>query len=39
MRNPFDKGLEKVLKEDNNLIIFSDMGSVQIDTIERCIVK
>ena len=35
MRNPFDKGLAKVSKEDNELIIFSDMGSGQIDTIEK----
>jgi len=35
MRNPFDKGLEKVSKEDNDLIIFLDMGSGQIETIEE----
>jgi len=35
MRNPFDKGLERVSKEDNKLIIFLDMGSGQIDTIEK----
>ena len=35
MRNPFDKGLDRVLKEDNELIIFSDMGSGQINTIEK----
>jgi RecJ-like exonuclease len=35
MRNPFDKGLERISKEDNDLIIFSDMGSGQIDTIEK----
>lgn len=35
MRNPFDKGLERVSKEENNLIIFTDMGSGQIDTIEK----
>ncbi len=35
MRNPFDKGLEKVSKEDNELIIFLDMGSGQIETIEE----
>ena len=35
MRNPFDKGLAKVSKEENNLIIFSDMGSGQIATIEK----
>jgi RecJ-like exonuclease len=35
MRNPFNKGLEKLLKEDNEIIIFSDMGSGQIETIEK----
>ena len=35
MRNPFDKGLERVSREENNLIIFSDMGSGQIETIEN----
>ena len=35
MRNPFDKGLERVSKEDNKLIIFCDMGSGQIETIEK----
>ena len=35
MRNPFDKGLERVSKEKNDLIIFCDMGSGQIDTIEK----
>ena len=35
MRNPFDKGLAKVSKEGNELIIFSDMGSGQIETIEK----
>jgi len=35
MRNPFDKGLERVKKEDNELIIFSDMGSGQIETLEQ----
>lgn len=35
MRNPFDKGLAKVSKEDNEQIIFLDMGSGQIDTIEK----
>lgn len=35
MRNPFDIGLKRVLKEYNDLIIFSDMGSGQIDTIEK----
>jgi RecJ-like exonuclease len=35
MRNPFDKGLERVSKEENQLIIFTDMGSGQIETIEK----
>ena len=35
MRNPFDKGLARVSKEENDLIIFSDMGSGQIETIEN----
>ncbi len=35
MRNPFDKGLARVSKEENSLIIFLDMGSGQIDTIEK----
>jgi single-stranded-DNA-specific exonuclease len=35
MRNPFNKGLERVSKEDNELIIFLDMGSGQIETIEK----
>jgi len=35
MRNPFDKGLERVSKEENKLIIFSDLGSGQIDKIEK----
>lgn len=35
MRNPFNKGLERIAKEQNELIIFSDMGSGQINTIEN----
>jgi len=35
MRNPFDKGLERVSEEKNDLIIFTDMGSGQIDTLEH----
>lgn len=35
MRNPFDKGLERVSKEENELIIFTDMGSGQLDAIEK----
>jgi len=35
MRNPFTQGLERVSKEKNELIIFSDMGSGQIEIIEK----
>ena len=35
MRNPFNKGLERLAKEKNDLIIFSDMGSAQIERIEK----
>jgi RecJ-like exonuclease len=35
MRNPFNKGLERLMREENELIIFSDMGSGQIETIEK----
>ena len=35
MRNPFDKGLQRLSKEENKLIIFCDMGSGQINTIEK----
>jgi single-stranded-DNA-specific exonuclease len=35
MRNPFTKGLERVKKEENELVIFSDMGSGQIEAIEH----
>lgn len=35
MRNPFTKGLERVKQEENELVIFSDMGSGQIDAIEQ----
>lgn len=35
MRNPFNKGLERLEKEENDLIIFSDMGSGQIDALEN----
>lgn len=35
MRNPFDKGLARISKEENQLIIFLDMGSGQIETIEK----
>ena len=35
MRNPFTRGLERVKKEENDLVIFTDMGSGQIETIEQ----
>jgi single-stranded-DNA-specific exonuclease len=35
MRNPFTKGFDRIKNENNELIIFSDMGSGQIDTIEH----
>ena len=35
MRNPFNKGLDRVASEKNDLIIFSDMGSAQIKSIEK----
>ena len=35
MRNPFTKGLERILKEKNDLVLFSDMGSGQLDFIEQ----
>jgi len=35
MRNPFDKGLERISKEENKIIIFCDMGSGQIESIEK----
>jgi len=35
MRNPFTQGLERVKQEENEMIIFSDMGSGQIETIEK----
>ncbi len=34
MRNPFTKGFDRLKNEKNELIIFSDMGSGQIETIE-----
>jgi single-stranded-DNA-specific exonuclease len=34
MRNPFTKGFDRLKNERNELIIFSDMGSGQIETIE-----
>ncbi len=34
MRNPFTKGFDRLKNEHNDLIIFSDMGSGQIETIE-----
>lgn len=35
MRNPYTNGLERLLKEEHDFIVFSDMGSGQIDIIER----
>ena len=35
MRNPFTKGFDRLKKEHNELIIFSDMGSGQIELIEH----
>ena len=35
MRNPFDKGLQRISKEENEIVIYSDMGSGQIETIEE----
>ena len=35
MRNPFTKGFERLKNEENELIIFSDMGSGQIETIQQ----
>jgi single-stranded-DNA-specific exonuclease len=35
MRNPFTQGLERVKQEQNEMIIFSDMGSGQIETMEK----
>ncbi|MBN1861531.1 MAG: DHH family phosphoesterase [Candidatus Thermoplasmatota archaeon] len=34
MRNPFTKGFDRLKKEQNDLIVFADMGSGQIETIE-----
>ncbi len=34
MRNPFNKGFDRLKTEKNEVIIFADMGSGQIDTIE-----
>ena len=35
MRNPFTKGFDRLKNENNDLIVFSDMGSGQIDDIEQ----
>jgi single-stranded-DNA-specific exonuclease len=35
MRNPFTKGFDRLKNEHNELIIFSDMGSGQMETIEH----
>lgn len=34
MRNPFTKGFDRLKTEQNELIVFSDMGSGQLETIE-----
>lgn len=39
MRNPFDKGLQRVSEEENELIIFTDMGSGQLEYIENMSAK
>jgi len=35
MRNPFTKGLERVRQEENEVVIFADMGSGQLNMIEQ----
>ena len=35
MRNPFDKGFKRLAEEHPEIIIFADMGSGQIETIEQ----
>ncbi len=35
MRNPFTKGFDRLMTEDDPLLIFSDMGSGQLESIER----
>ena len=35
MRNPFTKGLDRLKDEENELLVFSDMGSGQIETIKE----
>ena len=35
MRNPFDRGLKRISEEENELVIFTDMGSGQVETIEK----
>ena len=39
MRNPFTKGLEKVQKEHNDFLIFTDLGSGQLEMIEKILVQ
>jgi len=34
MRNPFTKGFDRLKTEQNEIIVFSDMGSGQLDTIQ-----
>jgi RecJ-like exonuclease len=35
MRNPFTEGLKRIIKEKNDLIVFTDMGSGQLSLIEQ----
>jgi len=35
LRNPFTKGFDRLMTEDDPLILFSDMGSGQLDSIEK----
>ena len=35
MRNPFTKGFDRLKTEGNDIIVFADMGSGQLDTIEQ----
>jgi RecJ-like exonuclease len=35
MRNPFTQGIELIEKEDNKIIIFTDMGSGQLEMIKK----
>ena len=35
LKHPFRKELERILEEENEIVIFSDMGSGQVDLIEK----